>query len=208
MRRSILKDTVLLTLMQMLLDGLALGVNVLLNAKLGAEGIGVLTLAASFFRLACMIAGGNAFLCVSRFVSEELGKPLRHPAGILRHCIFVSMTLSCVTMLLICLFAEPLREKFLHDPSLRAPIRHMAYVVVGIREIYRGQGIGTEFFRRLDNWAKEKGIVRLDLTVECPNTKAKNLYEKNGFQVEGIRSKSMKVAGRLTDEYYMAKICG
>ncbi len=129
MRRSILKDTVLLTLMQMLLDGLALGVNVLLNAKLGAEGIGVLTLAASFFRLACMIAGGNAFLCVSRFVSEELGKPLRHPAGILRHCIFVSMTLSCVTMLAVCLFAEALGAKFLHDASLTAPIRHMAYVL-------------------------------------------------------------------------------
>ena len=86
-------------------------------------------------------------------------------------------------------------------------IRHMAYVVVGIREIFRGQGIGTEGVRRLDDWAKEKGVVRLDLTVECPNTKAKNLYEKNGFQVEGIRSESMKVAGRLTDEYYMSKIC-
>lgn len=85
-------------------------------------------------------------------------------------------------------------------------IRHMAYIVIGIREIYRGKGIGTEFFRRLDDWAKANSIVRLDLTVECPNTKAKNLYEKNGFQVEGVRSKSMKVDGRLTDEYYMAKI--
>ena len=129
MRRSILRDTVLLTLMQMLLDGLGLGVNIVLNARLGAESVGVLTLSASFFRLACMIAGGNVFLCVSRFVSEELGKTLRHPAGILWHCLLVSMTLSCVTMLLICLFAEPLSEKFLHDPSLRIPIRHMAYVL-------------------------------------------------------------------------------
>ena len=64
MRRSILRDTVLLTLMQMLLDGLGLGVNIVLNARLGAESVGVLTLSASFFRLACMIAGGKVFLCV------------------------------------------------------------------------------------------------------------------------------------------------
>lgn len=129
MRRSILKDTILLTLMQMLLDGLGLGVNVLVNARLGAESVGILTLSASFFRLACMIAGGNVFLCVSRFVSEELGKPFRHPAGILRHCLLVSLTLSCLTMLLICLFAEPLSRRFLHDAALTAPIRHMAYVL-------------------------------------------------------------------------------
>lgn len=129
MRRSILQDTILLTLMQMLLDGLSLGVNILLNAKLGAESIGILTLAASFFRLACMIAGGNAFLCVSRFVSEELGKPLRHPAGILRHCMTVSLALSGLTMLLICVFSEALSKRFLHDPALNAPIRHMAYML-------------------------------------------------------------------------------
>ncbi len=85
-------------------------------------------------------------------------------------------------------------------------ISHTAYIVVGIRRQYRGQGIGTEFFQRLDQWAKANGIIRLELTVECTNPAAKRLYEKNGFQVEGIRSKAMKVNGRLTDEYYMAKI--
>ena len=110
-------------------EDFGLAVNVLLNAKLGSEGIGILTLAASFFRLSCMIAGGNAFLCVSRFVSEELGKPERHPAGILRYCIAVSLFLSCITCAGICLFAKPLSGKFLHDPSLTAPIRHMAFAL-------------------------------------------------------------------------------
>ena len=59
---------------------------------------------------------------------------------------------------------------------------------------------------RLDEWAGKNGIVRLELTVECVNTGAKNLYEKNGFKVEGIRPKSMKVNGRFVDEYYMGKI--
>lgn len=60
-------------------------------------------------------------------------------------------------------------------------VRHSAYVVTGIRSAYRRQGIGTEFFLRLDAWAKKNGIIRLELTVECPNTAAKRLYEKNGL---------------------------
>ena len=85
-------------------------------------------------------------------------------------------------------------------------VRHTAYIVVGIRQAWQRQGIGTAFFRRLDQWAKDQGIIRLELTVECENTGAKALYEKNGFRVEGVRPQSMKVNGRLVDEYYMGKI--
>lgn len=85
-------------------------------------------------------------------------------------------------------------------------ISHRAYIVVGIRECYRGNGIGTEFFKRLEGWAREQGIVRLELTVVCSNVIAKRLYEKNGFVVEGIKRKSMLINGTYVDEYYMAKI--
>lgn len=85
-------------------------------------------------------------------------------------------------------------------------VSHRAYIVVGIREGYRGRGIGTEFFNQLEQWAKEQQLVRLELTVMCSNTSAKRLYEKNGFVVEGIKKKSMFVNGAYVDEYYMAKI--
>ncbi len=83
---------------------------------------------------------------------------------------------------------------------------HVAYIVVGILRDYRHQGIGTEFFRLLDEWAREKGLVRLELTVECINADAVKLYQKCGFQIEGTRQKSMKVDDKFIDEYYMAKI--
>ena len=85
-------------------------------------------------------------------------------------------------------------------------VRHTAYIVVGIRRAYRGQGIGTAFFYMLDEWAKKSGVIRLELTVECDNAAAKRLYEKFGFEVEGVRARSMKVDGRYVDEYYMGKI--
>ena len=56
MQRNMVRDTVLLTVIQMLLDGLALLLNVFLNAQLGAEAIGILTLTASLYRLASVTA--------------------------------------------------------------------------------------------------------------------------------------------------------
>lgn len=85
-------------------------------------------------------------------------------------------------------------------------VSHTAYVVVGILKDYCGKGIGTSFFKNLDTWAKETGIVRLELTVECSNKAARHLYEKSGFEIEGIRRKSMLIGEAFVDEYYMAKI--
>ncbi|EHJ00529.1 GCN5-related N-acetyltransferase [Clostridium sp. DL-VIII] len=84
--------------------------------------------------------------------------------------------------------------------------QHSAYIVVGIREKYRNQGIGTKFFNSLDEWAVENRIVRLELTVLCTNKIALNLYKKNGFEIEGTKRKSMYIDGEYVDEYYMSKI--
>lgn len=85
-------------------------------------------------------------------------------------------------------------------------IKHTAYVVTGIREQYRGRGIGKELFKRLDLWARANHITRLELTVICNNSIAKKLYEKNGFSVEGVKKNSMIIDGEYVDEFYMAKI--
>lgn len=83
---------------------------------------------------------------------------------------------------------------------------HTAYIVIGILKDHSGKGIGTAFFQDLDKWAEEVGIIRLELTVESRNNAARHLYEKSGFQIEGIRARSMFVDGEYVDEYYMAKI--
>ena len=52
-------------------------------------------------------------------------------------------------------------------------IAHSAYIVVGILMDYHSKGIGTEFFKRLNDWAEEKEVTRLELTVICENEVAK-----------------------------------
>lgn len=85
-------------------------------------------------------------------------------------------------------------------------ISHSAYIVVGILKDYRGNGIGREFFKQLDSWAEKAKITRLELTVICENEVAKNLYKRNGFEIEGIKRNSILADGKYFDEFYMAKI--
>lgn len=85
-------------------------------------------------------------------------------------------------------------------------VRHAEYIVVGVRRPFQGKGIGSRFFNELDLLARQNGIKRLELTVMCPNKAAKHLYEKNGFDIEGIRKNAMYVDGEYIDEFYMAKL--
>jgi RimJ/RimL family protein N-acetyltransferase len=84
--------------------------------------------------------------------------------------------------------------------------RHSAYIVVGIRQAFANQGIGTRLFEALEEWAKKTGIHRLELTVMSHNVRAVHLYEKMGFQSEGIKHHSLCVDGEYVDELYMSKL--
>lgn len=84
-------------------------------------------------------------------------------------------------------------------------IAHTAYLVTGILKAYHGQGIGSELFRQLSRWAEQEKILRLELTVQCRNEVALHLYQKMGFQIEGVKKNSMVVNGEFVDEYYMAR---
>lgn len=84
--------------------------------------------------------------------------------------------------------------------------RHAAYLVVGISERYRGQGIGANLFTELDRWATEIGIHRLELTVVTENEAGLSLYEKMGFIIEGTKRDSLFIDGVFFNEFYMSKL--
>jgi RimJ/RimL family protein N-acetyltransferase len=84
--------------------------------------------------------------------------------------------------------------------------RHCAYIVTGIRQSFAGQGIGTQLFERLEEWAIERQLHRLELTVMAHNERAIHLYQKMGFKTEGVKEDSLWVNDRYVDEFYMAKI--
>lgn len=84
--------------------------------------------------------------------------------------------------------------------------KHSVYIVVGILQAKRGQGIGTKLFYRLDRWARDRNIRRLELTVVTKNDTALSLYRKAGFEIEGTKRHSLLIGDEFMDEYYMAKL--
>ncbi|MBD7967394.1 GNAT family N-acetyltransferase [Paenibacillus gallinarum] len=83
--------------------------------------------------------------------------------------------------------------------------KHSAYIVIGIKQEYTGEGLGSKLFSAMENWCKEKGVHRLELTVMKHNTAALRLYEKSGFRIEGSKMHSLFIDGEYIDEYCMAK---
>jgi RimJ/RimL family protein N-acetyltransferase len=89
-----------------------------------------------------------------------------------------------------------------------ARIRHCAYVVLGVRQAWSGQGIGGGLLRALVAWSRREGVRRLELTVRVDNERAIGLYRRCGFEVEGRRRGSLFVGGAYVDELTMARLQG
>ncbi len=84
--------------------------------------------------------------------------------------------------------------------------KHSVYIVMGILKVYSRKGIGTKLFGKLEKWAKQNKIHRLELFVMIHNKAAIALYKKMGFKTEGTKKHSLLVDGLWIDEYCMAKL--
>lgn len=129
-KSKIIRDTALLTAMQLLLDSAALLLNVFITKQLGSSAIGILSLMGSFLGLAGILSNGNAFICTSRLISEELGKPFGDPNGILLHGLKLCLILSTVTSAIILTFAEGISLRFFSGANMTLAIRFMPIALV------------------------------------------------------------------------------
>ncbi|MCD7958263.1 MAG: oligosaccharide flippase family protein [Ruminococcus sp.] len=125
-KRSVWKDTIRMTMVQFVLECLSLLFNAWMTRCIGAAIVGTLALAGSFFNLVSMAAGGNAMLCASRFVSEELGKKNGNSRKILRYAILFCFTLSIPVACGIYCFAQSLGRQFLQSDEIENAVRLMA----------------------------------------------------------------------------------
>ena len=64
--------------------------------------------------------------------------------------------------------------------------RHKVEFGVGVLEEFWGYGIGKNLLQESISWADENGIMKMTLNVMESNENALRLYEKLGFEVEGI----------------------
>ena len=129
-RSKIIRDTIMLTVMQLFLDTAALLLNVFITKKLGASAIGILTLTGSFLSLAGIISNGNAFLCMSRLVSEEMGRKGGNPNRILIHGIRLCLMLSITVSAAVFLLADTVSSRFFSGADMASAVRFMPFALV------------------------------------------------------------------------------
>lgn len=86
-------------------------------------------------------------------------------------------------------------------------MRHSGNIGIMIHKDYQNQGVGTALIAALidvaDKWLM---LVRLELTVFEDNEKAIHLYEKFGFEKEGLKRFAAIREGKYENEYLMARI--
>ena len=90
-------------------------------------------------------------------------------------------------------------------PSPR--MRHGATLGILVHTGYQDQGVGTALMKTLldlaDNWLM---LVRVELEVFADNARAIHLYEKFGFEKEGLMRMTAVRGGTYMDEYKMARL--
>lgn len=85
--------------------------------------------------------------------------------------------------------------------------RHCAGVGIMVHKDFQGLGVGTMLMEALldiaDNWLK---LVRVELNVFADNEKAIHLYERMGFEKEGVKKKGSIRNGKYEDQLMMARV--
>ena len=129
-KSKVVRDTLLLTVMQLFLDSAALLLNVFITRQLGTSAIGILSLMGSFLGLAGILSNGNAFLCTSRLVSEEFGKPCGDPDRILGYGVKLCLLLSVAVSAVVVILAQPISRRFFSGAHMTAALRFMPLALV------------------------------------------------------------------------------
>ncbi len=92
-------------------------------------------------------------------------------------------------------------------PDTRPRRRHVGSFGLAVHTEYQGQGIGSalveEMLNIADNWL---GLVRVELDVFAHNKPAIRLYERFGFEHEGVSRCDSLVAGQWVDTARMARL--
>lgn len=85
--------------------------------------------------------------------------------------------------------------------------QHAAAVGLTVHEDWHGKGVGSALMRAgidlADNWLN---LTRLELEVYTDNEAAVRLYERFGFEHEGLLRRHAYRDGRYVDSYMMARL--
>ncbi|AFO56495.1 MULTISPECIES: GNAT family N-acetyltransferase [unclassified Natrinema] len=84
------------------------------------------------------------------------------------------------------------------------PVREVAQQTVGVREAYRGHGIGSTLLQRGIEWAEANGYRKVYNSIPVVNETALEFLTVHGWDTEAIRRDHYTIDGEYVDEVMMA----
>jgi len=76
---------------------------------------------------------------------------------------------------------------YVYQQAWNQRLRGNGELIIYLHQDHQGVGLGTAMMREAIQLSREKGLHRLALSVIADNQSAIKLYEKVGFQYEGLR---------------------
>ena len=96
--------------------------------------------------------------------------------------------------------------KIHHPTSLPASDHVWEVTGLAVDPAHEGRGVGRALMEALMEDARERGGERMTLRVFKPNERAQRLYERLGFEVEGVLRGEFRVGdGEYVDDVLMAR---
>jgi RimJ/RimL family protein N-acetyltransferase len=77
---------------------------------------------------------------------------------------------------------------------------------VGLKEQFRGRGIGNSLFAAVEAWAASRGARRLELRVAETNARGQALYRKRGFVPDGRITDAAFRNNRFQADFWMGRV--
>ena len=128
-KNKIVKDTFFLTGVELVMQGLALILNIFITRSLGTDTIGIISLIGSFFMFVTIISSGNVYLSTSRFISEEIGKSCGDPERVFRYGVTSSLTMSILSGSVIFFISDFISRDILDTPELSFSVKMLALIL-------------------------------------------------------------------------------
>ena len=95
-------------------------------------------------------------------------------------------------------------DRLIGQLDARGQAERPAEIGMAVAKDWRGQGVGTALMQACVDWAGERGVHKLTLQVWPHNEEALRLYEKFGFEREGLlRGHYRRQNGELWDAVVM-----
>lgn len=91
--------------------------------------------------------------------------------------------------------------------SHKSRLRHACEIGISTRKHHWGKGVATEVLTYLIEWAQSNPVIRkVNLRANVTNKKALALYERMGFQHEGIHKRDFFLDGEFVDAVSMGLV--